>query len=127
MRSFAIEVIFVNHLFKSCLYLVTFNDALNMVRFIKSNRFCTSQIKCSLHRHLTQKCFAALSVQFNSSYPYTPCLYSHKLPFNDQSHKLLGAHCTVHCTLYTMQTFALALNVLGLVFKRFLKFWGYPN
>ena len=44
--------------------------------------FCTLQIKFSLHPHLTQKCLAAISVQFNSSYLYTPCYYSHKLPLS---------------------------------------------
>ena len=64
MRSFEIEVILVKHFLKLELYFGhTLNDVLNLsVRFIKLSRFCTLQIKCSLHRHLALKCLAAMNV-----------------------------------------------------------------
>ena len=44
------EVIFVEHLKNLICSLASFNDVLHIsVRFVKSIRFCTLSIKCSLH------------------------------------------------------------------------------
>ena len=77
--------IFLN---QTCI-LTTFNDVFDIsVRFIKSNRFYTFPKKSSLHRHLPQKCLAAVSIYFISGYPCTPSYYSHELPLTF----LIAAH-----------------------------------
>ena len=82
--------------------MTTFNDILNIsVRFIKSNRFCTSPIKFSLHRHFTQTYLAAMCVEFNSGYPYTPCYYSLELhlkcSINSKMYNRVDQH--IKCTI----------------------------